>query len=471
MLIPFPSPVRRTQAPLELDANLLERFGGRGPRYTSYPTADRFHANVGAGEYDRALRERAARAGSPLGVYLHVPFCKTICYYCGCNKIGTRHQSRSAQYIEALAAEMALVTDRIGRGQRISHLHFGGGTPTFMLDEEFAWLFERLHEHFDFADDGEYSIEIDPRTVTPERLVTLRGFGLNRVSLGIQDFDPEVQKAVNRIQPYEQTAALLVAARDAGFQSINADLIYGLPKQTVASFDRTLAQTIDMRPDRIALYHYAHLPQMFKPQRRIADADLPSSVVKGELFEHAVHAFEQAGYVHLGLDHFALPDDELAVAQREGRLHRNFQGYCSHDSGDLIALGVSAISSVGDVYAQNDKTLDGYYTRIGRGELPIVRGCVLDADDFLRRDAIQSLMCEYEVRWSELSDRHGVDAASLLAGSVARLLPLYEAGAVKIDDSGVEVTARGRLLVRAVAMAFDRYLAEAAATGTYSKIA
>ncbi len=456
---------------IALDPELLARFGGRGPRYTSYPTADRFRNDFPAARYERALRERASRADTPLGVYLHVPFCRTICYYCGCNKIGTKHQSRSAPYIEALAREMSLVTDRLGRGRRISHLHFGGGTPTFMLDEEFEQVFARLHEHFAFAPDGEYSIEIDPRTVSPERLGFLHTLGLNRVSLGIQDFDPAVQRAVNRVQPYESTAALLAAARRIGFRSINVDLIYGLPLQTLESFGRTLAQTIAMRPDRIALYHYAHLPQMFKPQRRIADADLPSSAVKAAIFEAAVHAFADAGYVHLGLDHFALPDDELAVAQREGRLHRNFQGYCSHDSGDLVALGVSAISSIGDVYAQNDKTLEGYYARLARGELPIVRGIEIDADDRLCRDAIQSLMCEFALRWDALSQRHGVDARARFAHVADALAPLVDAGACEVDHDGVRVLPRGRLLVRAVAMAFDRYLAEQPASGTYSKIA
>ena len=458
-------------APLVIDAGLLARFGGRGPRYTSYPTADRFHAGFGDDDYARALEARADRRDAPLGLYLHIPFCRTICYYCACNKIGTKHQERSAPYVEALEREVDLVVARTGRGQRVSHLHFGGGTPTFLLDAEMWQLMGYLRQAFDFADDGEYSIEVDPRTVTPERMRTLRAMGLNRVSLGVQDFDPEVQAAVNRIQPYEQTVAVIDAARSAGFGSVNVDLIYGLPKQTSEKFRETLSRTIAAGPDRIALYHYAHLPQMFKPQRRIHEAELPSSAEKGRMFEDAVAMFQDAGYVYLGLDHFARADDELAVAQREGRLHRNFQGYCSHDEGDLIALGVSAISSIGDVYAQNDKSLDGYYARVAEGRLPTVRGIRLDADDFARRDAIQSLMSEFRIEWSDIGPRHRIDPRSYFAGSIEALRPLEEAGAVRVDGDGVEVLPRGRLLVRAVAMAFDRYLSTVPTQASYSRIA
>ncbi len=456
---------------LEIDPSLIERFGGRGPRYTSYPTADRFSPGFDPARYTQALLERAGRRQAPLGLYLHIPFCRSICYYCGCNKIGTKHQGKSAEYIEALAREIELVTLLTGRGQRISHLHFGGGTPTFMLDEEFAQVFDNIGRHFEFAPDGEYSIEIDPRTVTPGRLLTLRALGLNRVSLGIQDFDPVVQRAVNRVQSYEDTRALIDAARDAGFHSINADLIYGLPKQTVAGFERTLALTIDAAPDRVALYHYAHLPQLFKPQRRINEDDIPSAETRARLFDMAVAMFRAAGYVYLGLDHFARADDELAVAQREGRLHRNFQGYCSHDAGDLIALGVSSISSVGQVYAQNEKSLSAYYARIAQGELPTIRGMHLGFDDFLRRDVIQSLMCGFQIRWPEIDARHRISGTEYFADALAELAPMHEAGAIRIHDQGIDVLPRGRLLVRAVAMAFDRYLKHAPAAGTYSRIA
>ncbi|MBP8306984.1 MAG: oxygen-independent coproporphyrinogen III oxidase [Burkholderiaceae bacterium] len=464
-------PPKSGSSELVIDHDLVARFGGRGPRYTSYPTADRFQPRFEPATYTQALLERAGRRGAPLGLYMHVPFCRTICYYCGCNKIGTKHQEKSTEYVSALLREMELVTSLIGRDQRLSHLHFGGGTPTFMLDEEFAQIFEAIGRHFDVAPDGEYSIEIDPRTVTPKRLWTLRALGLNRVSLGIQDFDPLVQAAVNRIQPYEETRELIEAAREAGFHSINADLIYGLPKQTLAGFERTLELTIAAAPDRVALYQYAHLPALFKPQRRIHEAELPTATVRAQLFERAVQMFGQAGYVYLGLDHFARADDELAIAQREGRLHRNFQGYCSHDSGDLIALGVSAISSVGSVYAQNEKTLSAYYERLSHGELPICRGISVGTDDFIRRDVIQSLMCNFKVWWPEIEQAHGIVASEYFADAIRDLQPMHDAGAIRIEANGIEVLAKGRLLVRAVAMAFDRYLRQGPSGATYSKIA
>ncbi len=461
-------------SPLEIDEDLLDRFGGRGPRYTSYPTADRFHAGFTHEDYDRALLDRADRRDEPLGLYVHVPFCRTICWYCACNKIGTRHQEQSSPYLEALLKELRLIRHRIGAGHRVSHLHFGGGTPTFMPDSELARLVDAYRETFAFApdDEGEYSIEIDPRTVDAARLRVLREMGMNRVSLGVQDFDPEVQKAVNRIQPRELTIALIEAGRDSGFRSVNVDLIYGLPKQTPDSFRRTVEQTIAAGPDRIALYHYAHLPTLFKPQRRIAEADLPSSPEKARMFEEAVRLFEAAGYLYLGLDHFARADDELAIAQREGRLSRNFQGYTSHDPGDLIALGVSAIASVGDVYAQNEKTLQSYYDALAGDRLPVARGIRLDREDFIRRDVIQSLMCRFELDWSWLARRRGIDGPRHFERELATLAPLVEAGAVRIDDSGLAVLPRGRLLVRAVAMAFDEHLGKGARpAGGYSRIA
>jgi oxygen-independent coproporphyrinogen-3 oxidase len=461
-------------SPLEIDEALIERFGGRGPRYTSYPTADRFHVGFGPDDYEQALRRRADRPDEPLGLYVHVPFCRTICWYCACNKIGTRHQEQSSPYLDALLKELSLVRHRIGSGHRVSHLHFGGGTPTFMPDDELARMIGAFRSAFDFApdDEGEYSIEIDPRTVDGARLRVLREMGMNRVSLGVQDFDPEVQKAVNRIQPRELTIALIDAAHETGFRSVNVDLIYGLPRQTPERFRRTVEQTIAAGPDRIALYHYAHLPTVFKPQRRIAEADLPSSADKARMFEEAVRLFEAAGYLYLGLDHFARVDDELSVAQREGRLNRNFQGYTSHDPGDLVALGVSGIASVSDVYAQNDKQLQGYYDALAADRLPVVRGIRLEREDIARRDAIQSLMCGFELDWNWLAGRCGIDGRRHFERELAALAPLVEAGAVRLDDAGITVLPRGRLLVRAVAMVFDEYLGKGSLpAGGYSRIA
>ncbi len=461
-------------APLEIDADLLNRFGGSGPRYTSYPTADRFHPGFDAQDYERALVRRAGSRAEPLGLYVHIPFCRTICWYCACNKIGTKHPEQGEPYIDALIAELELVIRRIGAGHRISHLHFGGGTPTFLNDAGLERLITAFRSRFDFvADDvGEYSIEIDPRTVDLQRLSRLRAMGLNRVSLGVQDFDPDVQKAVNRIQSRQSTVALIEAAHAAGFRSVNADLIYGLPRQTPDRFARTVEQTIAAGPDRIALYHYAHLPAVFKPQRRIDGAELPSSAGKGRMFEQAVRQFESASFRYLGLDHFARPADELSIAQQEGRLHRNFQGYTSHDPGDLLSLGVSAISSVGDVYAQNEKDLHGYYKALAAQHLPIARGIRLDREDFIRRDAIQSLMCRFSLDWAWLARRRGIDGARHFAHELDALAPLEQAGVVRIDDNGVTVLPRGRLLVRAVAMAFDTHLAAGKRpAGGYSRIA
>jgi oxygen-independent coproporphyrinogen-3 oxidase len=341
-----------------------------------------------------------------------------------------------------------------------------------MPDSELDRLVSTFRKTFAFDDDGEYSIEIDPRTVDAARLRTLRDMGLTRVSLGVQDFDPEVQKAVNRIQPRELTIALIEAAHGVGIRSVNVDLIYGLPRQTPESFRRTVEQTIAAGPDRIALYHYAHLPAVFKPQRRIAEAELPASDAKARMFEEAVRLFEAAGYCYLGLDHFAKADDELAIAQQEGRLHRNFQGYCSHDPGDLLALGVSAISSIGNVYAQNDKLLQGYYDALAANRLPVARGIRLEPEDFVRRDVIQALMCDFALDWKWLAQRHGVEGKRHFEQELTALAPLVQAGAVRIDDIGLTVLARGRLLVRAVAMAFDQHLAGGGRpAGGYSRIA
>jgi oxygen-independent coproporphyrinogen-3 oxidase len=462
----------RSVAPrLVIDAELLKRFGGRGPRYTSYPTADRFHP-AGAGTvYARALAARRQRPEDALGLYIHIPFCQTLCYYCGCNKIATKRTEQALPYLEALLREARLVRAALGARQTVRHLHLGGGTPTFMPDDLLGRLLEHLHDLFEFAPDGEYSIEVDPRTVDAARMTRLRAMGLNRVSLGVQDFDPAVQEAVNRIQPFEMTEALIQAARDARFLSVNVDLIYGLPRQTEVSFAETIRRTVQLRPDRVALYHYAHLPQMFKPQRRIDERALPSPDDKATMFEGAVRAFEAAGYRHLGLDHFALEHDELAIAQREGRLHRNFQGYCSHAEGDLIGLGVSAISSVGGVYAQNDKTLSGWRSALSRDELPVTRGIALDEDDRIRRRIIQNLMCQFTLDRRALEQEFGPAGSAVFDDARPALAEFHQAGVLRIDADGLAVLPAGRLLVRAVAMSFDRHLQQHTGIERYSRIA
>ncbi|WP_046239794.1 oxygen-independent coproporphyrinogen III oxidase, partial [Delftia tsuruhatensis] len=376
---------------------LLRRFDVPGPRYTSFPTADRFVEAFGAEDYILALEHRksstAARA-MPLSLYVHVPFCESLCYYCACNKIVTRHHDRAAVYLDYLAREMALHTAHCGKGQAVSQLHLGGGTPTFFSDDELRTLMALLREHFKLEPGGEYSIEVDPRTVSVERLAVLKELGFNRLSFGVQDFDEQVQIAVHRVQPAEQVFALVAAARQLGFASINVDLIYGLPKQTPESFERTLAQVNALRPDRIALYAYAHLPERFKPQRRIAAEDLPQGADKLAMLSRSIAAFMDGGYVYVGMDHFALPEDALAVAKRQGRLHRNFQGYSTQPDCDLIALGVSAIGKVGASYSQNAKTLEEYYDAIDAGHLPVVRGLALSRDDLVRRAVIMAIMCQ-----------------------------------------------------------------------------
>ena len=440
---------------------LLTRFDVPGPRYTSYPTADRFVEAFGEGDYVLALQQRSQSAGglaSPLSVYVHIPFCQSLCYYCACNKIITRHPERAEVYLRYLQRELELHTAQCGKGQVISQLHWGGGTPTFLSDEGLRDLMGMLRQNFTLAPGGEYSIEVDPRTVDVDRLALLAELGFNRLSFGVQDFDPEVQKAVNRIQPTEQVFGLVAAARKLGFESINVDLIYGLPRQTPESFDRTLAQVAELRPNRIALYAYAHLPERFKPQRRIISIDLPGAPVKVSMLSRSLAAFSEAGYVYVGMDHFALPDDALAVAKRQGRLHRNFQGYSTQPDCDLIALGVSAIGRVGATYSQNAKTLDEYYDLLDQGRLPIVRGLALSRDDLVRRAVIMALMCQGELLFEPLEQAWLVDFRSYFAAELEHLHEMQEQGLVGISEEGIRVTAMGWYFIRGIAMVFDRYL-------------
>jgi oxygen-independent coproporphyrinogen-3 oxidase len=438
---------------------LLRRFDVPGPRYTSYPTADRFVEAFTEQDYQLALSQRRERsAAQPLSLYVHVPFCESVCYYCACNKVITRHHSRGAEYLRHLAREVALQVQHLGSGQTVSQLHLGGGTPTFLSDTEIGELMAMLRRHFVLARGGEYSIEVDPRTVSAERLQHLHGLGFNRLSFGVQDFDPAVQKAVHRVQPAEQVFALVAAARAIGFESVNVDLIYGLPLQTPASFQRTLQQLRELRPDRVALYAYAHLPARFKPQRRIHEAELPGAADKLAMLSDSLSLLQQAGYVYVGMDHFALPEDALAVAKRQGRLHRNFQGYSTMPDCDLIALGVSAIGRVGATYSQNAKTLDEYVDLLDQGRLPIVRGLALTRDDLVRRAVIMSLMCQGELLFESVDMAHLIDSRRYFAQELGALAPLAEQGLVALDEQGVHVTGRGWYLVRAIAMVFDRAL-------------
>ncbi len=455
----------------EITADLIRRFDGPGPRYTSYPTADRFVEAFDAAAHASWLEKRhIGGVGRPLSLYVHLPFCASICYYCACNKVITKDHGRSLKYVHYLEKELSLQTAHLQGSRRITQLHFGGGTPTFLSDDELRQLMRVLRANFDFDAEGEYAIEVDPRSVNPGTIDLLAGLGLNRMSIGVQDFDPAVQKAVNRIQPFAMTDRVLKDARAAGFKSINLDLIYGLPKQTAESFSRTLDQVITTDPDRIALYSYAHLPTRFKPQRRIHDADLPLADTKMKIFLLALDRLLEAGYVYIGMDHFAKPDDELAKALRSGRLHRNFQGYTTQSECDLLAIGISSISKIGPAYSQNVRTLDEYYDCIDQNRLPVTRGIELTQDDLVRRTVIMGLMCQGEVSMESVEIAHLIDFETYFAPELAQLASFVEAGLVEREKGYITVTPKGRFFLRAIAMVFDRYLQADRARSRYSKI-
>ncbi len=457
-----------------LTAELLAHMDTPGPRYTSYPTADRFAEDFGPTQAVDALSLRAesARAGgsAPLSVYVHVPFCESLCYYCACNKVITRHHERAGEYLDALEQEVALIAGSLGPTQVVSQLHLGGGTPTFLSDAELSRLMATLRERFRLADDAEIAIEVDPRTVDEVRLAHLASLGFNRLSFGVQDFEPSVQQAVHRVQPEAQVQALMASARRIGFESINVDLIYGLPLQTPASMASTVHKVAALRPDRVALYSYAHLPQRFKPQRRIDSAQLPRPGARIEMLSVAIAGFIGHGYNYIGMDHFALPDDSLAVAKREGRLHRNFQGYSTRPDCDLIALGVSAISRIGTTYSQNAKTLPEYYGALRQGRLPVVRGLALSPDDVVRRAVIMALMCQGRVDFKAVESAHSIDMAAYFHDEIVALQPLVEAGFVLCNAASIQLTATGWYFVRAVAMVFDKYLKASATRERFSRV-
>lgn len=455
---------------VDVDTEVLRRFEGSGPRYTSYPTADRFVEAFGPQTYETWLRKRSIGGFTrPLSLYVHLPFCSTICYYCGCNKIVTRDHGRSAKYLKYLEKEAALQSALLDDRQ-LAQVHLGGGTPTFLSDAELRQLAEILCGQFGRTDDAECSIEVDPRSANVETIHLLAELGFNRMSVGVQDFDPDVQKAVNRIQSEALTIETIEAARAAGFRSVNVDLIYGLPRQNVIGFNRTLEKIVEVAPDRIALYNYAHLPQVFKPQRRINEAELPDLDTRLQIFSLAVRRLGQAGYAHIGMDHFAKPEDDLAVAQRQGRLHRNFQGYSTHADCDMLGLGITAIGKIGPTYSQNVRTLDEYYDRLDAGILPVLRGIELSPDDLVRRSVIQALMCNFELAKESVEISHLIDFDRYFAAELEELKPFVEAGLLETEGDWLTVTPRGRYVVRAICMAFDRYLREGRQRASYSKV-
>ena len=463
---PLPAPL----AP-EIDLDLIRRFDGRGPRYTSYPTADRFVEAFGAEAYESWLaRRNVGGIARPLSLYVHLPFCSTLCFYCGCNKIVTRDRSKGEAYLNYLGKEIALQAAALGGDKVVRQMHWGGGTPNFFTIEQVAELMARLRDHFEFDPAGEYSIELDPRSANADYIGGLAQLGWNRMSLGVQDFDPEVQKAVHRVQSEAQTMEVVEAGRAHGFRGINIDLMYGLPKQTLDSFERTLDRVVAAAPNRIAVYNYAHIPTLFKPQQRIREADLPSPDTRLKLLTMAIRRLTSAGYQYIGMDHFALSDDGLAVAQRQGRLHRNFQGYSTHADSDLLALGVSAIGSIGPTYSQNYRTVEEYYTCLDRAQLPVMRGLELSADDLLRRAVIGTLMCHFSLNKQSLAISYLIDFDKYFASEIAALREFEELGMVEFDDAEIRITPKGRLLVRNISMVFDRYLRQDVERRRYSRV-
>ena len=444
------------------DEALIARYNLSGPRYTSYPTAVQFHDGFGEQDYLRQVADTNAKGG-PLSIYVHIPFCNTVCYFCACNKIITANRKRAVPYLADLFKEIELQGGLFDRSRPVDQLHWGGGTPTYIDRDQRAKLWAMLAENFNLHDDdsGEYSIEIDPREIDPEGIRELRDLGFNRISFGVQDIDPAVQKAVNRIQPWELTQEIFYAARDAGFHSISLDLIYGLSHQTQASFSATLAEVIKLSPDRLSVFNYAHMPQMFKVQKQIKDADLPSAAEKLAILKSSTEQLLEAGYRYIGMDHFAKPDDELALAQDNGTLYRNFQGYSTHAECDLVAMGNTGIGMVGRSYSQNEKGLEDYHQRIERGEVPLFRGVELTDDDLLRRDVITQLICNFSLNFAAVSAKHQIEFGDYFADELKALKVMQQDGLLDLDNSSIQVRPGGRLLIRNICMVFDRYLPKA----------
>lgn len=456
---------------ISFDLDLIRRYDQSGPRYTSYPTAVEFSESFDGASYQRAC-ERSNQSERPLSLYFHVPFCDTVCFYCACNKIATKDRGLAAPYLGRVHREIELQSDLFDAGRRVEQLHWGGGTPTFLSHDQMARLMEQTHRHFALADDqiGEYSIEIDPREADAATIALLRRLGFNRMSLGVQDLEPRVQAAVNRIQSEAQTLEVLEAGRAEGFRSISVDLIYGLPFQTVESFLRTLGRVVDFAPNRLSVFNYAHLPERFKPQRRISAADLPAPEVKLDILQATIAKLTEAGYIYIGMDHFARPDDELALAQQAGTLYRNFQGYSTHADCDLIGLGVTSIGKVANTYGQNRRGLEEYYADIDSGRLAVFRGIELNRDDLIRRDVITRLICHFELPIASVETAWGIDFPGYFADALERLTPMVDDGLLAVDGGAIQVLPRGRLLIRNICMTFDAYLAAKTGPIGFSKV-
>ena len=437
--------------------DLIRKYDKSGPRYTSYPTAVQFTEEFGIDDYKQQVLE-SNKSATPLSLYFHIPFCDTVCFYCGCSKVATKDRSKAQPYLDHVYKEMAMQSELFDNNRVVEQLHWGGGTPTFINHEQMKELMDRTRQYFTLLDDdsGEYSIEIDPREASAETISVLRSIGFNRMSLGVQDFNPEVQKAVNRIQTEAETQEVIQAARDCGFHSVSLDLIYGLPHQSVKTFDETLDKILVLSPDRLSVFNYAHLPEMFKPQRRINVEDLPSADEKLLILQHCIEKLTSEGYEYIGMDHFAKPDDELALAQKNKTLYRNFQGYSTHADCDLAAFGITSIGKVEDCYSQNLKTIDEYYQAIDENRLPVFRGVKLDEDDKLRREVINQLICHFELSKADINKQFAINFDDYFATELDELKDMASDGLLELGEK-ITVLPAGKLLIRNICMVFDKY--------------
>ena len=456
---------------ITFDTGLIKRYDLAGPRYTSYPPATQFTNNIDDSNYQTwAQASNEELIPRPLSLYFHIPFCDTVCYYCACNKVVTKNKQRSVEYLADLFHEIELQSTLYDNDRIVDQLHWGGGTPTFLSNDQMQALMDKIRQHFKLHDEGQYSIEIDPRSTGRGSIEHLRNLGFNRISIGVQDFDHKVQVAVNRVQSVEMTRSVIDTARRSGFKSINVDLIYGLPFQSVTSFAQTLDTLIDIKPDRIAVYNYAHLPHRFPPQRRIKEKDLPKPEEKLEILGYSIERLTQAGYVYIGMDHFALPNNELAVAQRNGTLHRNFQGYSSHAQCDSVAMGVSAISNIGDHFCQNTTDIVAYHEALQKGQLPIYRGCETEFADVVRNDIIQQLICHFNLDITDIENRWHIKFNEQFTKELNQLQIMERDGLLKLESGRITILQSGRLLVRNICMVFDRYIDPAVKTNLFSRI-
>jgi len=451
---------------IEWDQALIEKYNYSGPRYTSYPTALEFSDEFTETDFVNAVSNSK---NDSLSLYIHIPFCHMLCYYCGCNKIITRHRHKADQYLEFLAKEIQ-ARAQLFKHQVVTQMHWGGGTPTFLSKQQISALMELLRSQFHFAPEGEFSIEIDPREIELDTLDHLRREGFNRISLGVQDFNKDVQIAVNREQSEDFIFSMVERSRELGFVSTSIDLIYGLPHQTTESFTKTIERVIELSPDRLSVFNYAHLPQMFAAQRKLKEEDMPSPRQKLQILENTINQLVAAGYQYIGMDHFAKPDDELAILQNNGKLHRNFQGYTTQPECDLLGLGVSAISQIGDCYAQNQKDIKQYYSSVDHQFNALWKGVGLTEDDFIRRDVIKQLICHFELDFGSIESQWDLNFETYFEEDLELLQTFINDKLVIYDARSLKVTPKGELLIRNICMCFDVYLRDRARQQQFSRV-